>query len=246
MICPFCGTQNHPENTSCAACGFMFGTGARKGRDARPDWELHGGILKPASFFITVREVLFEPRATFRNLKPGNALFNAFLFALLGGTVAGAAGALWQLLARSADFFSLDSPVTRLLGDPESLFASLFLLPLGLAAGLFVLSGLIHLTLLLFKAASGGFATTFKVCAYSMGASSLLSIVPVLGGIAGFFVMNLLLLFGLQEAHRTSLRRILAALFIPFLLLLALIAALVIAFAVSGLALGFRELFGAW
>lgn len=246
MICPFCGTQNHPENTSCAACGFLFGTGALKNNDARPDWEVHGGLLQFASFFITVREVLFEPRLTFRNLKSGNALFNAFLFAILGGTAAGMAGTFWQFLARSLNFVSQDSPLSPLLGDTGSLCAAIFFIPLSIGLCLFVLSGLIHLSLTLCGAGKSGFAFTFKVCAYALGATSLLGVVPVLGTLAGFIALNLILLFGLKEAHYASLRRTLLALILPFLFVCALLALVIFLLVISGLAVGFQQLHQTW
>ena len=75
--------------------------------------------------------------------------------------------------------------------------------PLGITARLFVASGLSHMLLKLAGAAKRPYEATFRVYAYA-GVTSLLALIPGLGGALAMALALLIVLLGLRVAHRTT------------------------------------------
>ena len=93
--------------------------------------------------------------------------------------------------------------------------------PFFVAIGLFLLSGIIHLALMILGGAARGFEATFRVACYSE-AAALLNIIPVCGGVIGPIVMIVLMIIGISEAHGTTRGRAAAAVLLPIVAVLLL------------------------
>jgi hypothetical protein len=245
MVCPFCGSQNGPEAAICFNCGYSFsGNSGAATPPASPDWEEHGRLLNLVSFIITVRDVLFSPTLTFRNLKRGNAVFSAFLFGLIGSTIGGMANTFWQFLVSMLGLIPETSTFSRWLGTTGAFVITLCLVPFMSALAVLLMSVVLHFMLKIVGGADRGFAATFKVYAYAQGATAILGLVPFCGSIAGFFWLLAICIIGLKEAHKTTSGKSAAAVLLPLLLCCASAALAVFGLVLSGLSLArFHNLF---
>ena len=86
--------------------------------------------------------------------------------------------------------------------------------PFFVAIGLFILSGVTHLALMLLGGAARGFEATFRVACYSE-AAAVLNVIPVCGGMIGPIVMIVVMIIGISEAHGTTRARAAAAVLLP-------------------------------
>ena len=203
----------------CTHCGArQYGTEAADENppaDIQPDWEEKGHLFNLPSLFITVRDVLFTPVLTFRYLNRTPHLFNALLFAVLCGSVGFLLNSLWQSLMDFRQYLPQGYEIPVFLSSAGVKLAMIFIVPLGIAVGLFIGAGLCHLFLLLTGGAKQPFAVTFKVTAYAYGSTSLLGFIPVLGTVAGAVWAVIIQIAGLKEAHRTSYIRVILAVCLP-------------------------------
>ncbi|MBW1801662.1 MAG: hypothetical protein JRJ85_13145, partial [Deltaproteobacteria bacterium] len=71
------------------------------------------------------------------------------------------------------------------------------------------------------------FEGTFRVIAYSQ-ATQILGLIPVLGGMAGWFWHFIVQFIGIREIHDTTYLRVVLAFIIPFALIIFLILAFLI------------------
>jgi len=247
MFCPFCGSQNTPDASLCSNCGYSFS--ANQGAPVSPvspDWEEHGHILNIVSFFITVRDVLFSPTLTFRHLKRDNAVFNAFLFGLIGATIGGAANTLWQFLVSIMGFAPEGGALSRWFGTTSTFIVTLFMVPLMSALSILLMSVVLHFILKLLGGADRGFPATFKVFAYAQGATALLGVVPFCGSVAGFFWLLVICIIGLKEAHETTHGKSMAAVLLPLALCCVCAAFAVFLLVLSGISLARFNHFFPW
>lgn len=90
------------------------------------------------------------------------------------------------------------------------------LVPVGLVFG----AALTHLCLVAVRAGGGGSRATFRVLAYS-SSGTLLSLVPILGGLLSLLWVSLQVVHGLVAVHDTTMNRVALALSLPMLLVLA-------------------------
>jgi hypothetical protein len=189
-----------------------------------PAWERGGPIF--GRVIDTAREVLFHPQAFFRAMPRTAGLGPSLTFYLLTAMVGMAASVLFQFVITSAGH------------RDQLLFGGIFLLvafvfgPVMLIVGAFIGSAIYHLMLLLFGAARHPFETTFRVVTYSSGATSLLAIIPICGGLVGGIWQIVAIIIGLAEAQETTTGKAAAAVLIPAVICCALIGSLLV-FAVA-------------
>jgi hypothetical protein len=114
--------------------------------------------------------------------------------------------------------------------------AIMILSPLFILIGLYIVSAIMHLFLMVVRASGGGFEATFRVMGYAT-AAQLFNIIPLVGGfISGIWAL-VLMIIGLPKAHQTGVGRVIVAIFvIPILLviLLSVGSAFLVALLVSG------------
>jgi hypothetical protein len=247
MFCPFCGSQNVPDASLCSNCGYSFSS--NKGAPTppvSPDWEEHGHLFNIVSFLITVRDVLFSPTATFRGLKRGNTLFNAFLFGLIGATIGGAANTFWQFLVSIMGFAPEGGALYRWFGTTSTFIVTLFMVPFISAISILLMSAVLHFLLTLFGGAKKGFPATFKVFAYAEGATALLGVIPFCGSVAGLVWLLVICIIGLKEAHETTHGKTLAAVLLPLLLCCVCAAFAAFILVLSGVSLARFNHFFPW
>ncbi|MBL8025796.1 MAG: YIP1 family protein [Fibrobacteres bacterium] len=230
--CPFCKTDNNDDSQICVHCGVRLVDAAENVHLANkttenkpemkdgPDFE-HNGPWNISSFFITLRQVLFQPAKTLMHLDVNVSLFNAIVYALAGGMIGSIFGGLWQYLASSTGWWE-SSGAEMFYGTFFGLAALWFMSPFIILLSLIVVSAIAHL-FLRFTGETRPFAITLKVFAYSQGSSSPLGIVPFCGSVASFVWALICSVSGLAAAHKVSTGRSLFAVFGPLLICCACI-----------------------
>jgi hypothetical protein len=205
-----------------------------------PSWENWQDIGVVRAAFKTIGEVLFRPSETFsRAPRLYQGIGNALGFLIVVGSffkiVSVIIGQFLNLMMqplyeewmrRWLEFLGANEDV--LLQNPwQSLEGPMMLVSIGfmvviipivLALFTFIQSGVIHFFLLLFGGARYGMESTFRVVAYANAAASVLSLVPLCGGIIEFFWSIVLYIIGLAEIHQTATWKAVAAVMLPLLL----------------------------
>jgi hypothetical protein len=134
-------------------------------------------------------------------------LYNAVFNAVLGPSLAG-----WG--AGRPEFERL---AAALRGGPGTILLNLILGPVVVVIVLFVGAGLIHLMLLLVGGARHPFETTFRVMGY-LHATTILNLIPIVGGVIGILYWVVLAVIGLSAAHGTPEGKAALALFLQIVL----------------------------
>lgn len=189
------------------------------GQDSGPDMEIPVPFeqLQEYGFFPglfeTIKRAMFSPRLFFA-VMPLAGFARPLIFFILISELQLAAETFWlqaglnPLTLPLPGFFS-GNPTT-----PEKIdFMAFIYYPLILTPLLFIGSGLNHVFLALVGAANRGYEATFRALAYS-GAPAALSLVPVVGSLAGWFWSIVITVIAFKYVHRTTYSRVAASLLI--------------------------------
>ncbi|MBW2091782.1 MAG: zinc-ribbon domain-containing protein [Deltaproteobacteria bacterium] len=202
-------------------------------------WESQGqGYL--AGFLKTAKMVLFQPGVFFAGMPVKGGLMTPLTFAVLAGSIGFCFSVFWPLfwvIVKGGP--GLGDLTVSLLGVSVKYFAPLsmyrtgglllilILIPVMIAAGLFLYALFTHFLLIVVWGNKNGFEATFRVISY-ISAAYLFNIVPILGGIVGSVWIIVLEIVGLSQAHGVGILRVLfAVLFLPFILFALIIIAIV-------------------
>lgn len=246
QACPQCGKQvNVPDLRSerrrpldpYASDGHDASAGEEPLREPT-DWERRGelGFLK--GLLGTLKASVLAPSRFWRSVRPDGPLLDA----LLWGWIITALGAVVQLpfaLADGASFVGeldqiIEQFAARGMGEVAARVEDFrrgvarfgptnYMLALVASRAIFfplfavASAGVLHLGLLIFGGARGGFLATFRAFCYA-SAPWLLTGVPVLGFFS-FLWFLVLLGWGLRAVHAASTARILLAFGAPLLLI---------------------------
>jgi len=240
ITCPQCNyTKKIPHEKippgarwiKCPQCGNRFeylkkeGDGERKKRIATP-WEnrLQLGLWKGVKQTIT--SILFSPRNMFAAMPVKDGWREPLAFGLLVGSISSMCAFLWEFLIAHGDLLESFGGFSISVGAPIIFLIFIFLSPLLVSMSIVISSLIIHLLLLLVRAANNQFEATFRVVAYSQ-ATRIWSIVPLIGSPIGWIWRSIVQIIGLREIHETSYFKVILAFFIPvgliFLLMMAVL-----------------------
>ena len=169
-------------------------------------WESRDQVGFFVGLFETVRTFLLEPKATFEAMRPngglGAPLFFFFIMSLLGLL----AGVAYQVLAQTIQGTGASDGQPLALIFRSGFFTGLTIIvtPVFLIAGVFFTSGLLHLALMLVGGANRPFEATFRVVCYAGGATAVLQLLPLCGGIAASVYNLVLLVIGISTVQAIS------------------------------------------
>jgi hypothetical protein len=175
-----------------------------------------------AAFVDTWKRAALTPGRFFRAMPEHGSIRSALVYYLPLGIAVSGANLFWAL--------TLD----RLQPEQETVLGEMplqtmnplvefFLAPVVLLAALFLAAAVTHGLLRLFGGATRGYGFTTRVFAFAYS-PQVLAIIPVVGTVTGFVWMVVVAIIGLREGHRTSTGRVLAAVLIPVVLVLMLMA----------------------
>jgi hypothetical protein len=184
-------------------------------------WEDMASLGFLTAFFRTMKQVLFSPTVFYRRMPVNKGLatplFYGVIISFLGTTIG--------LLAQYA-LSGFVGSVTQAEGNVGvTFFQTAFLLiyalvlPILIAVGFFIGSGIFHICLLIVGAGKQGFEATFRVVSYA-SSSQVFALVPFLGGFI-ILIYNLVLwTIGFRESHRTTTGKALIAVLLPMVVIL--------------------------
>lgn len=152
-----------------------------------PAWEHRQQLGFFKAIVETVKAVLMEPTRTFSTMKREGGLQDPLIFNLIVGSVA---GIIFQLMASALQIAMLGAAGgqqgmgTAMVGGAMGMVISVVMVPIQIVIGAFVWAGILHLCLMLLKAAPRPFETTFRAMNYASGGLAVLYLIPVIGWIA--------------------------------------------------------------
>jgi hypothetical protein len=222
--CPNC-QQPLPETATkfCPRCGRPLSSAPQAA--AGTPWERgEGGRI--ASFFETSKAVLFTPTEFFEAMPVTGGMGSPLVYGIVAGFVGAAVSAIYNSLIQvflGSSLLALGGQDNR-AGGVFSIFQggiglvfTLVFAPVFVVVGIFFLSAIHHVALLLLGGAQGGFEATFRVVCYEQ-AAGLLAIVPVCGSVFSLVWYFVILTIGFSRAHRIGTWTAFFAVIIPWVL----------------------------
>lgn len=201
------------------------------GRPGLP-WEREGN-RSPGSAFETIRLVLLQPSDAFGMMRRDGGLGDPLLFAVIFGTVGAFFGLLWQNTTRTLFGTMADADLAQIAALNSSGFVSFFLAPVFVLVFLALASIIIHVCLMLFGGAPHPLDVTLRVISYSAGATYLLAIIPLCGGILSGVWFLVATSIGIRDAHEVPGGRAVAAVLTPLVLVCCCCAAVFFLFSAA-------------
>ncbi len=184
------------------------------------------------AFFLTIKKVIISPNAFFTDMKL-NGYLKPLLFVGLLMVLQGIFNYIWTLSGIIPDVGPriediLDPSMSGGAAALESNTAMLLLLiyPFAASAAIFPIAGITHIMLLTFGAGERGYQATFRATTYSY-APIIFCMIPIVGEMVGTMAVFVISIIAYKCIHNTSLLRVVLALVMPMVLLLALVGLLV-------------------
>ena len=144
-------------------------------------------------------------------------LFRPLLYALLIGWAGAILSSIYELVFSMTlwQFLPGLDQTSNALMETTGHFVGMFMAPFLILIGIFVLSAINHLLLMMLGGAGAGFQATVRVQCYA-GTAYIADIVPIAGGfIAGIWYVTLLII-GLAEIHKVTRGKAAIAVLLPF------------------------------
>jgi hypothetical protein len=169
------------------------------------------------AFIETLQVVLSKPVAAFTAMKREGGLGEPLLYAVIGGTFGGVFAVTYNFALRSfGSFGDRHGAMEHLFGGIGWIFL-LILTPLFVAIGMFVVSAILHVCLMIVNGAKQSFETTFRVVCFAEGSASPLLVIPFCGGFIVGIWKIVLYCIGLARAHETETGRAVIAVLLPLI-----------------------------
>ena len=172
--------------------------------------------LFPA-FLETLKLVLLNPTTAFSAMKTEGGLSEPLIYAVIGGSVGFIVYFLFSLFMSSFGLMGSHNELAGVLGVGMGAVVFIIFMPLLIALGIFIGSGIVHLCLTLVGGARRAFETTFRVVCFAVGSAYPLMIVPVCGGLISGIWCLVVECVGLARAHQTTTGRALLAILLPLI-----------------------------
>ncbi len=230
MFCSHCGNEVTEGQTFCQQCGSRLtpeaGSDAPAGGRSKTPWEDRENTGYVNGLRRTLKDTLFTPSNFFRKMPVTGGLTDPLLFALIIGMTGLIFLYAWDILLqdsmRSFMTQELKAAAGRAMFQGLESAVPVIMTPFLLIIWLFIISGMLHLFLMITHGAKAGFEATFRVVCYSTS-PFLFMLIPYCGlPIMLLWVMTLLLL-GLKEAHETTGGKSAFAVLFPFIFCCGLI-----------------------
>jgi hypothetical protein len=174
------------------------------------------GFLK--AYFDTVIMVLTKPGEAFAMMKKEGDLMGPMLFALIGGCAGMIVSVLLNIALQSVGFMADRQAGAFGMGIVGIWAVGYILLsPVLVIVFMFIASGILHLCLMIVGGARKPFETTFRVVCFSSGSTSLLSMVPVCGGLVSGVWNIVVEIIGLARSHEIDTGKAALAVLLPII-----------------------------
>ena len=179
-----------------------------------PPWENKERLGFFTAIWETIKGVLINPTQTFAEMRTEGGISKPILYAIILGSIGGIIGIIWQGLISTLSFVATQE-IAKYAANVVYLVLMAIFMPLIVAVGLFISSGIVHICLIIVGGTNKGFETTFRVFAYTNGSVALFQIIPFCGGIVGGIWGLVCNIIGLKEAHETTTSKAVLAILLP-------------------------------
>jgi len=214
-----------PQPVSPGSIPPIAATGARSGLPW--DDRQQRGFLR--AFFDTMIMVLTRPAEAFTAMKREGGFGDPLLYAIIGSSVGYVAYFIYNILLSSARLLgSHENPLMHMMGGGVRSLFLIICVPVIVAIGAFIVSGILHLCLMIVGGAKQSFETTFRVVCFGGGSADPILIIPICGGVIGGIWKLVLYCIGLARGHETDTGRAVLAVVLPLIVCCGGITALVI------------------
>ncbi|MFO7783084.1 MAG: YIP1 family protein [Thermodesulfobacteriota bacterium] len=198
----------------------------KSGRGPSP-WEDRGRIGLWKGIYRSFLDTILSPGVFFRTMHTHKGLKEPLAVGILFGSIGLITGLFRDFVLSVWGYGGGVQVLSSGVDSPGLLSGIMALSPLIVCIGIFIMSGILHLFLRIFRGASQGFEGTFRVVAYGQ-ATQIFGAVPILGGLIGGLWYLVVLIVGMREIHETSYSRVILAFLTPFLLTGAMALAVLI------------------
>ena len=254
IICPECNfTQKVPEETipdkmrwiRCPRCNTTFEHISGSAESSENPWdEITGGESGPdknphdiedtgyfADLWKTFISVLFSPTAFFGSIRESGGLKDSIAFGILLGSIGMMFSIFWRFFLMPEEFIDTINTMPWSISLNHLFIIFIIISPLIVLFSMFVTAVVLHIFLMILRGANNDFEATIKVSAY-INATTILCVVPFIGGITGQIWSLVIAVIGLREIHKTSTLKALFTILLPLFILfiLGLIIAVVVLF----------------
>lgn len=178
-------------------------------------WENRTQLGLAKAFIDTVAMILTQPSMAFTVMKKEGDMIGPMWFALIGGSIGLIVSHLFTVGIQA-----LMPTIGTTLGVAAAglwTFVLVLFAPVIVLATIFVWAAVLHVCLMLVGGAKQPFETTFRVASFSLGATYLLALAPVCGGVIALIWSTVTECIGLARAHETDTGRAVVAVLLPFL-----------------------------
>jgi hypothetical protein len=174
------------------------------------------GLLR--AYFDTLVMVLTKPAEAFAAMKREGGFGEPLIYAIIGGSVGYVIYFLYNFLLGSARLLgSHENPMLHMMGGGIRSLVFIICIPLLIALGVFIASGILHLCLMLVGGAKQPFETTFRVVCFAGGSADPLLVIPFCGGLIAGIWKIVLYCIGLAGGHETDTGRAVLAVILPLI-----------------------------
>ena len=236
MTCPNCGAVlADPPEAFCPNCGFETSPPAPpvspspltrpQPRPGTP-WEDRGRIGFVAALIETTQSVLMRPSSFFASMPVTGGIGGPLLYGILVGTLGIVVAALYRevfqaLLGTTFGGFGGSGELRRIMPFVMGGFGivlQVVFAPIFVTLGLFIVTAIVHVFLLMLGGAPRGFEATFRVMCYSE-AAAVINVIPLCGGLISGIYFLVLAIIGLAAAHGIGKGTAAAAVLLPLVVL---------------------------
>lgn len=167
----------------------------------------------------TITMIFTKPDHAFGIMKRDAGLVDPILYSVIIGTVCGVVNFLYNMVFHSFGMFTdHNNPFARLFAFGAGSIFFLICLPILVVIGIFIISAIVHVCLMIVGGAKQSFETTLRVMCYGGGTANVLQLVPFCGGWLTAIAGLVLEIIGLARAHETDTWRAVVAILLPMAL----------------------------
>lgn len=185
-------------------------------------WERRGTLGFVNGLVEATKGFIVAPGETFGETRRSGDLASPLLFAMMLATVAGIIGQVWAMFIGTSMLSMMPSEMREgmpflMASSGFSLIVMIFVIPIVTVIGVFIMSAILHVMLLLVggvTSSTAGFEGTLRVVSYG-NVGQLGNVVPVIGGLLSLVWTVVLLVIGLTRLHGTSEGKAIAAVLLP-------------------------------
>lgn len=191
-----------------------------------PPWEDQAQPLWDR-WWATTKAVFTAPTEFFTRMRPEGGLGAPLAYGVIGASIGAIIAQIFSMvfnlgilgLGSMAAKHNSEAMGVQAAGSVIGGICSIFFIPIIVAVGLFIGSGITHLLLMLVGGAQKGYETTFRVNSYVNGALGLLAAIPICGGMVYPIWGIVLQIIGLSKAHDIPTTKAALAVLLPIALL---------------------------